>query len=492
MSSEGSVPRNRKCGNCRFYEPAPLWRKGWCRNPKLYPPHANHLVDAATIDCEGGFRSRIYWEPITASQPQVQPQPKAPAPQPPVAGTRQPTNPITPGPIGSYKPGSQPSFDTPASYQNAPVAPTPSQTDTRAPLINRFRRTQQEIDDIEARARAEAETELRRVDYRTPPSSYEARPSENDTQPFNTNDYRSRLEPETRPYPTPAVGNYQPPVVEPPASASFSNYTEAETESYGNYAPSQPTEQAGWQYHVPQNEPVAEAQYKFLDSHPTEPAPRTPPKVIVRPDRNQAPPLDPPGRYVSAQRPVGQGQPQAGERSQFDFGKFVQQVQQKLAALPPVRLGSRTFSGQQVLFGVLGVFVLLIILLMLLNGGNKNQNQPVAGTATTTAGSLVSTTATGVFSTTAVTTAPAVTTPAATTPAATTKAAERTALVSGNGDTPLNVRDTPAIKGKVVTTVKEGEKVTILEGPQEADGRVWYKVDYKGKVGWAVKDYLKL
>src|ERR1700712_4283812 len=62
------IPRNRKCGNCRFYEPAPLWRKGWCRNAKLYPPHANHLVDANTIDCEGGFRSRIYWEPLAAGQ----------------------------------------------------------------------------------------------------------------------------------------------------------------------------------------------------------------------------------------------------------------------------------------------------------------------------------------------------------------------------------------------------------------------------------------
>lgn len=63
-----SIPRNRKCGNCRYFEPAPLWRKGWCRNPQLYPPHANHLVESATIDCEGGFRSRIYWEPIPAAE----------------------------------------------------------------------------------------------------------------------------------------------------------------------------------------------------------------------------------------------------------------------------------------------------------------------------------------------------------------------------------------------------------------------------------------
>lgn len=64
-----SLPRNRKCGNCRYFEPAPLWRKGWCRNPRLYDRRANHLVDAATIDCEQVFRARIYWEPIPVSDP---------------------------------------------------------------------------------------------------------------------------------------------------------------------------------------------------------------------------------------------------------------------------------------------------------------------------------------------------------------------------------------------------------------------------------------
>src|SRR5205085_8618988 len=64
QESSRAVPRNRKCGNCRYFEPAPLWRKGWCRNPRLYDRRANHLVDAATIDCEQVFRARIYWEPI--------------------------------------------------------------------------------------------------------------------------------------------------------------------------------------------------------------------------------------------------------------------------------------------------------------------------------------------------------------------------------------------------------------------------------------------
>ncbi len=63
-----SLPRNRKCGNCRYFEPAPLWRKGWCRNPRLYDRRANHLVDSSAIDCEHVFRARIYWEPVPASE----------------------------------------------------------------------------------------------------------------------------------------------------------------------------------------------------------------------------------------------------------------------------------------------------------------------------------------------------------------------------------------------------------------------------------------
>jgi hypothetical protein len=63
-----SLPRNRKCGNCRYFEPAPLWRKGWCRNPRLYDRRANHLVDASSIDCEQVFRARIYWEPIPTTE----------------------------------------------------------------------------------------------------------------------------------------------------------------------------------------------------------------------------------------------------------------------------------------------------------------------------------------------------------------------------------------------------------------------------------------
>ena len=52
----------RKCGACKHYEPAPIWRKGWCRNPLLYAPQQSHLVFEDDLDCERGMGN--YWEPL--------------------------------------------------------------------------------------------------------------------------------------------------------------------------------------------------------------------------------------------------------------------------------------------------------------------------------------------------------------------------------------------------------------------------------------------
>lgn len=55
-------PTQHRCVNCRHFQPAPLWRKGWCRNPVLYAPHQNHLVDERDLDCDRRFGD--YWEPV--------------------------------------------------------------------------------------------------------------------------------------------------------------------------------------------------------------------------------------------------------------------------------------------------------------------------------------------------------------------------------------------------------------------------------------------
>lgn len=54
--------RERKCSTCKHYQPSPLWRKGWCRNPLLYDRNTNHLVEADSLACNRTFID--YWEPV--------------------------------------------------------------------------------------------------------------------------------------------------------------------------------------------------------------------------------------------------------------------------------------------------------------------------------------------------------------------------------------------------------------------------------------------
>lgn len=58
----GTRMAEHKCGTCKHYEPAPMWKKGWCRNPLLYSPQQSHLVGEEDLDCNRGMGS--YWEPI--------------------------------------------------------------------------------------------------------------------------------------------------------------------------------------------------------------------------------------------------------------------------------------------------------------------------------------------------------------------------------------------------------------------------------------------
>lgn len=53
---------DHKCGNCKHFQAAPLWKKGWCRNPRLYSIGQNHLIGEDDLDCDRGMGS--YWEAL--------------------------------------------------------------------------------------------------------------------------------------------------------------------------------------------------------------------------------------------------------------------------------------------------------------------------------------------------------------------------------------------------------------------------------------------
>ncbi len=66
-------------------------------------------------------------------------------------------------------------------------------------------------------------------------------------------------------------------------------------------------------------------------------------------------------------------------------------------------------------------------------------------------------------------------------------------VVKGTKGAGLRVRAQPNTGAKTVVTVKDGKELTVLEGPQEAGGYLWWRVETSGgKKGWAAADWLEL
>src|SRR5438067_1052916 len=67
----GARMAEHRCGTCKHFEAAPMWKKGWCRNPLLYAPTQSHLVAEEDLDCNRGMGS--YWEPLESELPEQEP-----------------------------------------------------------------------------------------------------------------------------------------------------------------------------------------------------------------------------------------------------------------------------------------------------------------------------------------------------------------------------------------------------------------------------------
>ena len=68
-----------------------------------------------------------------------------------------------------------------------------------------------------------------------------------------------------------------------------------------------------------------------------------------------------------------------------------------------------------------------------------------------------------------------------------------TVVVYGTGRTGLNLRQQPSTTARVVAGYKEGTEFTVLDGPEEADGHVWWQLRAAdGKEGWGAADWLAL
>jgi hypothetical protein len=54
----------------------------------------------------------------------------------------------------------------------------------------------------------------------------------------------------------------------------------------------------------------------------------------------------------------------------------------------------------------------------------------------------------------------------------------------------LRGRDTPGLSSNVVVMFEPGEILRVLDGPVDADGYTWWKVEYGGSSGWSAADFL--
>jgi hypothetical protein len=61
------------------------------------------------------------------------------------------------------------------------------------------------------------------------------------------------------------------------------------------------------------------------------------------------------------------------------------------------------------------------------------------------------------------------------------------AQVANTGGNNLRGRKAPKLSAAPTAAFKEGEQVTILEGPVDADGYTWWRVEGKGGTGWSAQ-----
>jgi hypothetical protein len=53
------------------------------------------------------------------------------------------------------------------------------------------------------------------------------------------------------------------------------------------------------------------------------------------------------------------------------------------------------------------------------------------------------------------------------------------------GGAPLRAREAPSLQARVTARIPAGSEVTLLEGPVDADGYTWWRVEASGAAGWA-------
>lgn len=139
---------------------------------------------------------------------------------------------------------------------------------------------------------------------------------------------------------------------------------------------------------------------------------------------------------------------------------------------------SRTMRGW--LAAAVGVGLVVTTAVFFLLRSPKSQEPPTTGIA---------------LATIAVTATPRPLFPTPTLPPTATTQAEQTtglqingfAIVSNTAGKSLRARSKPSLTAQIQATFREGERVQLLEGPVDADGLRWWRVEGEQGSGWSAE-----
>jgi hypothetical protein len=152
-------------------------------------------------------------------------------------------------------------------------------------------------------------------------------------------------------------------------------------------------------------------------------------------------------------------------------------------------------------WALLAIFIAIVILLcvglvLIVNAIRKGDDEPPTPSPTFT--SEVSPTATvSLLTPTAAVTPTSTVVLTVDAPPATTSPSEirpgALVVVTGTGGAGLRLRELATTDAQVVAMAREGTVLTVLEGPEDADGYTWWKVRTPdGEEGWGAADWLVL
>jgi hypothetical protein len=81
--------------------------------------------------------------------------------------------------------------------------------------------------------------------------------------------------------------------------------------------------------------------------------------------------------------------------------------------------------------------------------------------------------------------------PPATPPPAGLQAGRAAIVDTGPDNANLRLRREPGSDGVIIRGIRNGERLTLVEGPRRVEAQEWWKIEYSGVTGWVAGAYLK-